>query len=653
MRVVQGGNELCRIAGFDRGEAVFELKASIEAEAGLVSALTRLIHPESFVELQDHLTLEDAGMPSEQALAEGVIQLYAQTLKRVVVADELQIAPGEVTDSKLAVLCDSIREDPTDILVLCGCRRVTNISCLIQLSTISHLDMSRCNLGAKGGFQGLLAGVIKNMGAISSVNLLENDIGTDQAEALASILKEHPTLKSLCGNSGEETELDMSGKGMDAGDTIILVPEIIDNGALTKFDISKNVLRVEGGMALAAGLEGNQVITELNIGSNTLGLNAYHSADASGVVAIADVIGDMGALTKFDISSNDIRAEGVKALAAGLQGNQVITELNISDNDLGRNYHQLSDTSGIVAFADAIPDMGALFSVDVSNNDIPVDKLQEIDQAVRSNRLRVIREDSNKSLSEIDLSSRYLDAKDAIVVAEYIKDNGAMTRLDISENYIRATGCKVLAEALTGNQVMQELNVARNQLALKADAQSLSDVDMSGVTALADVISGMGELTVLNLAENGIKAKHSHQHALSHTIDLRDHSCDECRQSCTEAYRGGECDYDCCAACNNSDCPVVALAHAIEDMGVLSCNDGEGLFEQRKEVLYFDALSGINADILAMAAFDEGLTICRCGAMKSDHQVKGALIKLDISTDLHISHFGVVSSTGRCSKRSR
>ena len=122
-RVLQGGNELCRIEGFDRRKAVSELKVSIEAEAGLVPALTRLINPESHVELQDHQTLEDAGMPSEQALAEGVIQLYAQKLKKVVVADELQIAPGEVTDSKLAVLCDSIRDDPPDILVLCGCRR--------------------------------------------------------------------------------------------------------------------------------------------------------------------------------------------------------------------------------------------------------------------------------------------------------------------------------------------------------------------------------------------------------------------------------------------------------------------------------------------------------------------------------------------------
>jgi hypothetical protein len=138
--------------------------------------LTRLINPESQAELQNQLTLEDMGMPSEQALAASVIQLYAQKLKKVVVADELQIAPEEVTDSELAALCDSIRDDPTDILVLCGCHRVTNISCLVQLSTISHLDISLCDLGgrlgAEGGFQ--LAGVIKDMRALSTLNLSSN-----------------------------------------------------------------------------------------------------------------------------------------------------------------------------------------------------------------------------------------------------------------------------------------------------------------------------------------------------------------------------------------------------------------------------------------------------------------------------------------------
>jgi hypothetical protein len=137
--MLQGGNELCRIEGFDRRKAVSELKVSIEAEAGLAPASTRLINPESHIELQDHHTLEDAGTN------QGVIQLYAQKLKKVVVADELQIAPGEVTDSELAALCDSIKDDPPDILVLSGCSHVTSISCLMQLSTLSHLDISGCN----------------------------------------------------------------------------------------------------------------------------------------------------------------------------------------------------------------------------------------------------------------------------------------------------------------------------------------------------------------------------------------------------------------------------------------------------------------------------------------------------------------------------
>jgi hypothetical protein len=86
----------------------------------------------------------------------------------------------------------------------------------------------------------MLANAIKDMGAILSVNLLKNKIGVDQAKALASILKEHSTLKSLCGNRGDETELDMSGKMHGAEDAIMLVPEIIGNGALLSLNISNN-----------------------------------------------------------------------------------------------------------------------------------------------------------------------------------------------------------------------------------------------------------------------------------------------------------------------------------------------------------------------------------------------------------------------------
>jgi hypothetical protein len=96
--------------------------------------------------------------------------------------------------------------------------------------------------------------------AISSVNLLKNKIGINQAEALVSMLKEHPTLKSLCGNKGNETEFDMSGKMNGPEDAIMLVPEIAGNGALIKLNISNNSIGAEqkGGLqriCLASGID--------------------------------------------------------------------------------------------------------------------------------------------------------------------------------------------------------------------------------------------------------------------------------------------------------------------------------------------------------------------------------------------------------------
>jgi hypothetical protein len=87
-----------------------------------------------------------------------------------------------------------------------------------------------------------IADAIKNMRAILSVNLLKNGIAVEQAQALVNILKEHPTLKSLCGNKGNETELDMSGKMTGAGDAIMLAAEIIDNGGLLSLDLTDNML---------------------------------------------------------------------------------------------------------------------------------------------------------------------------------------------------------------------------------------------------------------------------------------------------------------------------------------------------------------------------------------------------------------------------
>jgi hypothetical protein len=64
----------------------------------------------------------------------------------------------------------------------------------------------------------------------------------------------------------------------------------------------------------------------------------------------------------LSLKSNELRADGGKALAEGLKGNTVISELDISSNALGKNPYDRNDMSGVIALADAIPDMGAMSS---------------------------------------------------------------------------------------------------------------------------------------------------------------------------------------------------------------------------------------------------------------------------------------------------
>ena len=120
-------------------------------------------------------------------------------------------------------------------------------------------------------FEGDVSGVIAisnsipTMGALVLADILNNSICTRHAHKLATVLKQHATLKSLCGNTGDETELDMSGKAIGADGTIMLAPEIIANGTLTWLNMSNSAL----------------------CGLDRFDKGAY---DASGVMALADAL---------------------------------------------------------------------------------------------------------------------------------------------------------------------------------------------------------------------------------------------------------------------------------------------------------------------------------------------------------------------------
>ena len=281
-----------------------------------------------------------------------------------------------------------------------------------------------------------------------STNLLGNDIGTEQAHHLVAILKAHPTLKSLCGNRGDETQLDMGGTRMGADGAIMLAPEIVANGALTSLNVSANDL---GTLASRGGWMKKPSLQYCSpSGKYQMDKPAGEDFKMAGAIAIADAIRNNGALAKLDASSNGLCALGGTLLAEALTDNHVLQELNLANNSLGMEgtgTFSKADMSGIIAIRDAVPTMGALEKLRMAKNRIAT---QEAGDALG----QVLAKHS--VLKELDVSGdgwfTGIDGPGfAKGLANGIKNNAALTSLDISNNNIGwggPEGAQALAEAI-------------------------------------------------------------------------------------------------------------------------------------------------------------------------------------------------------------
>ena len=334
-------------------------------------------------ELPDKGALSMLSLKSNKLCADGG-KVLADGLKGNMVITELDISSNalgensydETDMSGIIALADAISDmRAISKLIFNGGvaehRRWVEGDTVTLESSMTEANFSNKKLGVPGAMiisAWLSSG--KDKGAMTSLHVGMNRIPETEMKEIIAMAMRKESIKMLCEVPIKDktlTELNVSGKNLGMEGALVVVEYLRDNGALSVLFVQSNNLHADGGKALAKGLKGNTGITELDISSNYLGVASNYEPDMSGVIALADAIPDMGAMTKFDISSNEIRAEGGKALAEGLKGNQVITELNFSGNILGYNSNGGTDTSGIVAIADIIPGMGALTKLDISS----------------------------------------------------------------------------------------------------------------------------------------------------------------------------------------------------------------------------------------------------------------------------------------------
>ncbi|GLC61910.1 hypothetical protein PLESTB_001818300, partial [Pleodorina starrii] len=174
-----------------------------------------------------------------------------------------------------------------------------------------------------------------------------------------------------------------------------------------------------GGRALAMALSrGNTRLAVLGLSNNALG---------NGTAAMfGEVLALPSGLEDLDLSWNQIKSEGARALAEGISQNNTLTRLNLSWNGL--------ENPGV--------------------------------QALGSMLLR------NESLTSLDLTNTRMGAEACLVLAEGIRGNHTLEALILNGNSVGDDGARFLMDAIKANNSLRYLGLQGTNMSTAARGNS-------------------------------------------------------------------------------------------------------------------------------------------------------------------------------------
>jgi hypothetical protein len=230
----------------------------------------------------------------------------------------------------------------------------------------------------------------------------------------------------------------------------------------------------------------------------------------SGVTALADAIPGMGVLMKFDISNNLLYAAGAKALAEAFSGNQLMTELNVASNRLGEASYGTPDMSGVVTLAGIIKDMGALLVLNLASNSlgemVPPKGWTKHWSSEIEGKYQYVYTHTNGTKQAKEPGSK---PEGIIALASAIPDMRALSSLVLKDNkLLTAEAGKVLSDMLATNTVLKVLDLSSNNWNQYSDKSgSWLGYGPGFAKELAVGISGNGALTTLDISSNSIPSE--------------------------------------------------------------------------------------------------------------------------------------------------
>ena len=305
---------------------------------------------------------------------------------------------------------------------------------------------------------------LRQNASITSLNLStdtgfkKNVLGERGAEALAAVLKERNTLRTLrMGNVG--------GNGL----ATLALHGLHSTKSVRVLDLRMNHIGDEAIYDVLAPLQ-DSLIEELDLSRNDL-------TDTS-TTAILGLIETSKSLRSLDLSWNSLGKPFTSSLSKVLEASTTLESLCLDGNS------QLGAQKGANPIFEGLLKNSRLRSLSLAKCNIK-------DCTLIGRLLK-----NSQSMQELNLSNNHIVDDGCVSIARALETNPALTRLDLSYNSIGDEGGLKLATCLKSNKCLQELFLKDNRITNATAEQLLELVRQKNST-----------LSRLSMQLNGISLK--------------------------------------------------------------------------------------------------------------------------------------------------
>eukprot|EP00936_MAST-01D_sp_MAST-1D-sp1_P001921 g1921.t1 len=359
-----------------------------------------------------------------------------------------------------------------------------------------------------------LAGALKFNRALTSINLLQNDLG-DGAAAVVAAAKQNSSIKTLCGINEDETKISLDSfdfftnalggdvqTRLKAPGAVLLSFDFEINRTLVSATLGGNDIGDEGAAALSGALKNNSTLQTLELWRNEIG-------DA-GAQSLAEMLQVNRALKSANFSANSIGDGGTAALSEALKTNTTLEALELRGTDVG--------TAGAQSLADMLKVNRALTSVNLLNNDLGDGAVAIVAAAKQNGNIKTLC-GINEGKPEVNLRRQGLGAADAVLLSFDLEFNRALITVDLGNNKICGQYVKEAEATGTTFKVGDVVQWKGTEGTISKEKDSDGEILVyfqHGIQAIAEALKINRSLTSLNLKdnENGAGGAKAIAHAL-------------------------------------------------------------------------------------------------------------------------------------------